>query len=155
VVVRAPVQAAFRAACEFDVQGIPFVRALFALRRRMMGGTKAAAPPAMPFLHWAESRGWGLLEVRPDELVVMGAVCQPWMPDVRFRPFATGEFANFSEGSLATRAVATDATARLRFLHCWRWARFGIIPIRWFVLPAIRRMAEAQYRATSASAGAR
>lgn len=164
--VRAPVHLVFKAACEFDVQGIAFVRALFAMRSRMMGGTTAAAPPAMPFLQWAESLGWGPLEVRPDEAVVMGAVCQPWMPDVRFRPLAPGEFADFSEGNLVkiawtmeatalggersrlateTRAVATDATARVRFLHYWRWARFGIIPIRWFVLPAIRRVAEAGY----------
>jgi hypothetical protein len=165
--VHAPVHMAYAAACAFDVQGIPFVRALFAMRSRMMGGTKATPPPAMPFLRWAESLGWGLLEVRPDEAVVMGAVCQPWEADVTFRPLPAEQFAQFPEGNLVkiawtmetaalngersrlateTRAVATDATARARFLRYWRWARFGIIPIRWFVLPAIRRSAETEYR---------
>ena len=44
--------------------------------------------------------------------------------------------------STETRAVATDATARRRFRRYWRWARFGIVAIRWLMLPAIRRQAE-------------
>ena len=46
-----------------------------------------------------------------------------------------------------TRAVATDPAARERFLRYWRWARFGILPIRWLLLPAIRRQAEAEWKA--------
>ena len=41
--------------------------------------------------------------------------------------------------------VATDPDARQRFLRYWRWARFGIVLIRWLMLPAIRRQAEAEF----------
>ena len=44
-----------------------------------------------------------------------------------------------------TRAVATDMDARKKFLRYWRWARFGIIAIRLFMLPAVRRRAERQW----------
>jgi hypothetical protein len=45
-----------------------------------------------------------------------------------------------------TRAVATDEESRRRFRLYWRWARFGIVAIRWFMLPAIRRQAERDWR---------
>ena len=47
--------------------------------------------------------------------------------------------------STETRAVATDADARRKFLRYWRWARFGIVAIRLLMLPAIRRQAEARH----------
>jgi len=46
-----------------------------------------------------------------------------------------------------TRAVATDAAARMDFLRYWRWARFGIVGIRRLLLPAIRRSAEQRWSA--------
>ena len=168
--VRAPVHLVFTAACEFDMQSIPLARVLFDLRSRMMGGAKRASTAPTPFLDEAVKLGWGVLERRPDEAVAMGAACQPWQSDVTFRPVPPQQFAGYSEGNMVkiawtletsalagdrsrlvteTRAVATDATARAHFLRYWRWARFGIIPIRWFVLPTIRRMAEARYRAAS------
>lgn len=167
VMVRAPAHMAFKAACEFDMQSIPLARILFDLRSRMMGGAKRSSTTPTPFLDEAVRLGWGVLERRPNQAMVMGAVCQPWQADVTFRPVPAEQFAGFSEGNLVkiawtmetsaldgdrsllateTRAVATDATARARFLRYWRWARFGIIPIRWFVLPTIRRMAEVAYR---------
>lgn len=44
-----------------------------------------------------------------------------------------------------TRALATDTETRRRFRAYGRWARFGIYSIRWLLLPAIRRHAEARY----------
>jgi hypothetical protein len=41
--------------------------------------------------------------------------------------------------------VIGGAASRRRFLAYWRWARFGIIAIRWVLLPAIRREAERQW----------
>jgi hypothetical protein len=41
--------------------------------------------------------------------------------------------------------VATDAPSRRRFMRYWRWARFGIVAIRLFMLPAVRREAELQW----------
>ena len=45
-----------------------------------------------------------------------------------------------------TRALATDDEARRQFRRYWRWARFGIVAIRWFMLPAIRRQAERTWK---------
>jgi hypothetical protein len=44
-----------------------------------------------------------------------------------------------------TRAMATDAGARIRFRRYWRWARFGIVGIRLLLMPAIRRAAERRW----------
>jgi len=44
-----------------------------------------------------------------------------------------------------TRAVATDAAARAKFLRHWRWAHFGIVAIRLLMLPAVRREAERRW----------
>jgi hypothetical protein len=93
----------------------------------------------------------------------MGAVTQPWEGDVHFRAVPAGDFAGFAEPGLVriawtietmpqpngdtllrteTRVAATDAGARRRFRRYWRFARFGIVGIRWLMLPAIRREAE-------------
>jgi hypothetical protein len=36
--------------------------------------------------------------------------------------------------------------APAKFMRYWRLARFGIVLIRWLMLPAIRREAERRYR---------
>jgi hypothetical protein len=165
--VHAPVDLVYKAACEFDMQSIPLARLIFDLRSRMMGSSRTSSAAPTPFLEEAVRLGWRALEQRPNEAVVMGAVCQPWQANVTFRPVPAEQFAAFSEGNLVkiawtmetsaldgersrlateTRAVATDATARARFLRYWRWARFGIIPIRWLVLPTVRRLAETAAR---------
>ena len=111
--------------------------------------------------------GWGLLAREPGRLFVAGARCQPWLADVKFTPIPPAEFAAFREPnqvkiawtlevesrgadstrlSTETRAVATDAEAGRRFRRYWRWARFGIVAIRWLMLPAIRRQAESAGR---------
>ncbi len=97
----------------------------------------------------------------------MGAVTQPWKADVKFTPVAPDRFAAFAEPDLVkivwtleteplgatltrfrteTRAVATDGAAQRKFLRYWRWARFGIVLIRWLLVPALRREAERRAR---------
>jgi hypothetical protein len=44
-----------------------------------------------------------------------------------------------------TRAVGTSPDAQRHFRSYWSWAQFGIHTIRWLLLPAIRRDAEARY----------
>jgi len=51
-----------------------------------------------------------------------------------------------------TRAVATVTDARARFRRYWRWARSGILPLRWLLLPAIGRAAERRWRNLSGRA---
>ena len=100
---------------------------------------------------------------------MVGAHCQPWRGDVVFTAIPAEQFAAFNEPeqvkivwtlevdaigadktrfSHETRAIATDETARRRFLAYWRWARFGIVGIRYLMLPAVRRGAEARWERT-------
>lgn len=174
--VRAPAAEVYRVARELDVQDLRWVRLVFWLRSRLMG-----APPgewdSRPFTDALQDLGWACLLERPGELFVAGAACQPWLPEVTFTPLTAGRFLDFSEPdhvkiawtlearplapaltefATETRALATDGDARARFLRYWRWARFGIVPIRWLVLGAVRREAERMPRdGPSRSAGAR
>ena len=87
--------------------------------------------------------------------------------DVVFSPIAPEQFANFSEPeqvkiawtleaealgpaltrfATETRAVATDAEGRKKFLRYWRSFKIGIVTIRLLLLPAIRREAERRWR---------
>jgi hypothetical protein len=100
---------------------------------------------------------------------VRGAVARPWESNVTFTPVAPERFVDFAEPDLVkiawtleaealapartrfvteTRAVATDAAARKRFLRYWGAVRIGILMIRWFLLPAVRREAERRWRAS-------
>lgn len=166
VEVAAPAALVFRVAEQFDLQSIRVIRAIFGLRAIIM---RAKAPPRRPqgFLAEMQALGWGCLASRPGELFIGGAACQPWEAEVRFHPIPASDFAAFAEPdqvkiawtleaqalgpartrlATETRAVGTDPQAKLKFRRYWRWARFGIIPIRWLLLPGIRREAERQWR---------
>ena len=166
--IRAPADIVFDVALHFDMQSIPLIRAIFWLRGKLMG----AAPPAAPrkpqeFIAEMTRLGWGVLALREGREIVMGAAVQPWKADVRFRAIEPEQFAEFAEPDLVkiawtleveplghamsrfaseTRVVATDEAARAKFLRYWRWARYGIVAIRWLMLPAVRREAERRYR---------
>lgn len=126
----------------------------------------AAASPLDPFIPEPDVRERHATNVAAPAAVVMGVVrtFDMYTIDVVFRPIPAEEFAAFQEPGLVkiawtleveplgpsrcrltseTRVVATDAEARARFSHYWRWARFGIVLIRRLMLPAIRRQAEA------------
>ena len=53
---------------------------------------------------------------------------------------------NTSRFASETRALATDSTARQKFRRYWSFARFGIVAIRWLLLPGVRREAERRWR---------
>ena len=166
ITVRAPAPRVYQVARNFDMQSVPLIRAIFRLRERIMGSRPASRVPR-GFFDEMQALGWECLLERPGELVVGGAACQPWLADVVFRPIPPERFATFAEpdqvriawtletralgSSLTelvseTRVAATDEAARRRFLAYWRWARVGIYTIRWLLLPAIRRQAEAATR---------
>jgi hypothetical protein len=171
--VRAPAPLVYQTAAQFDVQSVALVQAIFWLRGRFLGSKPTQANPfSRGFLVGASSLGWGVLREEPGRLFVAGGYCQPWRPDVVFHPLTHASFQSFAEpnqvkiawtlevdplaesrATLATetRAVATDADARHRFRTYWRWARFGIHSIRWLLLPAIRREAEARYQSFRAA----
>jgi hypothetical protein len=165
--VRAPATLVYETAASFDLESVALVHAIFWLRARVLGaGPAPASPFAKGFLVGAQALGWGLLRTEPGRLFVAGACCRPWEADVAFTPLTPATFAPFSDPGLVkiawtletapidsghcslaseTRAVGTSPDAQRRFRSYWRWARFGIHAIRWLLLPAIRRRAEARY----------
>lgn len=165
ITVRAPAALVLETAAAFDLQSLVTVRAIFRLRERLMG---ARVVPRQPQGLLEETRrlGWGVLDEAAGRFVICGARCRPWEPDVRFAALPPDAFAAYEgpdEVKIAwtleahavapaitvfgqeTRAVATDAGARRKFLRYWRWARFGIVAIRWLMLPAVRRAAERRW----------
>ncbi len=165
--VRAPAGIVYKTASEFDMQSPLLIRAIFWLRAKLLGSAPRARPEG-GLIAEMKDLGWGCLFESDGELFAAGAFCEPWQADVVFTPIPPGQFSSFSEpgnvkiawtiGTTAisptetmltteTRAVATDDATRSRFLRYWRWARFGIIPIRWILLPAIRRESERKWRA--------
>jgi hypothetical protein len=112
--------------------------------------------------------GWGVLAEIHGREIVMGAVTQPWMADVVFRPLPPEEFAAFDEPDFVkiawtlradplgaaesifrteTRVVTTDARARAKFRRYWAFASPGIILIRWASLRPLKTEAERRFRA--------
>lgn len=165
--IRAPADLVFDVAMHFDLRSIPLVRAIFWLRGRLMGAAPVGPRVSQGFIAEMTGLGWGVLAYRQGREIVMGAAVQPWKADVKFRAIPPEQFAEFAESDLVkiawtleaeplghtmsrfaseTRAVATDEAARARFLRYWRWARFGIVAIRWLMLPAVRREAERRFR---------
>lgn len=165
--VSAPAEVAFEAARTLDLQSIPLIHAIFWLRGRLLGA-KAPADPARGLdAEGLRAMGWGTLREIPGRLLVCGAVCQPWLPDVVFTPIAPELFADYTEPdrvkiawtietepvdpdasrfATETRAVATEASARKKFRRYWRFAGIGIVAIRWLLVPAVRRRAERLWR---------
>jgi hypothetical protein len=169
IVVRAPAGTVYAVAAAFDFQSMPLVRGIIRLRERLLGARPVERTP-QPFVEEAQAMGWGVLAQEPGRLFVGGAHCQPWLANVTFTPIPPTEFKSWQEPnrvkiawtleveplgqasarlSTETRAVATDPEARRRFGHYWRWARFGIVAIRWLMLPAIKRQAEGRTSQTS------
>lgn len=166
--VQAPAALVFDVARHFDLQSVPLVHATFWLRAKLMRAQGQARPPTArldpaSLLHL----GWGVLAEEPDRLFIAGAACQPWQPDVVFTPLTAATFAAYTRPDAVkiawtleveslgpartrltteTRAAGTDAEARVKFRRYWRWARVGIVAIRWLLLPAIRREAEHRWR---------
>jgi hypothetical protein len=169
LIVEAPAAIVMDAAKAVTLDGLPAVRGIFRLRAVLMGAEARGPRPPQGLLADSLAMGWGLLDERPERLVVVGSRCQPWVGDVRFVAIPPAEFAAYDEPGQVkiawtletdplgpertrfaheTRAHATDAAARAQFLRYWRWARFGIVAIRYLLLPAVRRSAEARWAET-------
>jgi hypothetical protein len=166
--VEAPAALVLEVAADLDLQSLTVVRAIFRLREKLLRSAPAAPRKPQGFLAEMRALGWGLLVEEPGRLIVCGASCWPWEASVRFEPIAAERFATWAEPGQVkiawtleaealgpartrfaheTRAVATDAEARRRFLRYWRWARFGIVAVRLLWLPAVRRAAQRRWAA--------
>ncbi|HTQ02074.1 MAG TPA: hypothetical protein VMN56_22330 [Casimicrobiaceae bacterium] len=173
--VHAPASVVMDTALKLDMQAVPLVRAIFRLRGVLLGAKDRSPRPPRGLLEEVQDLGWGVLADRPGSVIVFGARCQPWLADVEFHAIEAEAFAGYSQPGHVkiawtletrevacgvtrfaheTRAVATGAEARVKFLRYWRWARFGIVAIRMLLLPVVRRAAERQW-SVKAGAGPR
>ena len=165
--VAAPAPITLEAAKEMDLQSALIIKAIFFLRAvpSMLRGEPFRPEGPRGILDETLAQGFGVLAEDADREIVIGAYCQPWRVDVEFRLLPPEEFASFDEPgfvkiavSLAaeplgadssrfvtrTRAVATDAEARRKFRRYWSRMSAGIILIRWFFLPLLKRQVELQ-----------
>jgi hypothetical protein len=164
--VKAPAAVVFDVAMHFDLLSLFPVRAIFWLREKVLGATSRPRTP-QGIVAETMGLGWGILSHRQGRTLVMGAATRPWEADVTFRRIPAEQFTEFAEPDLVkicwtleadplggaltrfateTRVAATDEGSRRKFLRYWRWAGFGIVAIRWLLLPAIRRAAERRFR---------
>ncbi len=161
--VNAPADVTMAAAVNADLQASPIVRLIIKTRELVLGAQGSAAARTPGLLAEVQALGWRVLAEDPGREIVMGAVTQPWLANVVFRGLPPEDFAAFHEPDYVkiawtlrvdpigpaetifrteTRVMTTDRAARRRFR--WYWARFsaGIIVIRWFLLPQVKRVAE-------------
>jgi len=166
--VAAPSDVTFAAFMDMDLEDSAVIRAIFRARELLLGAHAGDKPRARGLVAMTQELGWGVLAEVPTHQIVMGAVTQPWKPDVVFRSLPPDEFAAFDEPdyvkivwtlradvsntgtSIArteTRVIATDAEARRKFR--WYWARFsaGIVLIRTISLQLVKKEAERRGRA--------
>src|SRR5512144_187086 len=94
-IVHAPAWLVFDVAEHFDIESVLPVRAIFWMRAKFFG---------LPYVRMRKSiveatteLGWGRLSYTPQREIVMGAVTQPWIGDVKFRSVPHDEFEDFNE----------------------------------------------------------
>ena len=165
--VAAPAAVTLDVARDTDLQASPVVWAIIRAREVSLGATPDDRRGPHGLLAETQSLGWGLLAEVPGREVVMGAVTRPWEANVTFRALPPEQFAAFNEPGYVkiawtiradqltasqsvfrteTRAIATDAYARIRFRRYWSFLSPGIIVIRWALLGPVRTEAERRAR---------
>jgi hypothetical protein len=161
--VLAPPGVAYQAACDVDLQRSPLIRAIFLCRERMMAARRDATVHQRGLLALTKSLGWGVLAEVPGREIVVGAVTEPWQPNVVFRALEPHRFAAFDDPGYVkiawtirvdpigpgesllrteTRVVATDSVARRRFRQYWAIYSPGILVIRYVALRLVKTDAE-------------
>jgi hypothetical protein len=161
--VSAPPDVTMAAALDTELEQSVIIRGIIRTRALVLGARPEIAARPHGLLAQMQSIGWGVLFADDEREIVMGAVTQPWLPNVVFRSIPPDAFAAFEEPGFVkiawtlrvdpageadstfrteTRAVATDVVARRRFR--WYWARFspGIAVIRLITLRLVKTEAE-------------
>jgi hypothetical protein len=169
IIVHAPAQVVLDLAEHFDIESVFLARSILWLRakifrapwRRLNGG----------LVEMTTSLGWAPLARTPGRELVMGAVTQPWVGEVKFRSVPADAFAAFNEPGLVkivwtleaeplaaaitrlrtqTRAAATDETARRKFGAYWNRYSIGVRLLRRLLLRAVKREAERRFKSRMA-----
>lgn len=167
VCVAAPADVTLAAAGEMDLASSPLIAAVFKARELVLGSTRSEQEQPRGLLQQMQALGWRVLAEAPGREIVVGAVTKPWEPDVTFVGLSPESFASFAEPDYVkiawtlradplgpyssifrteTRAVATDARARMRFRRYWSFASPGIALIRQLSLRPLRDEAERRAR---------
>jgi hypothetical protein len=167
VPVAAPAATTFASAAEVDINAPLAIRAIFKGRELFMGASPNTTPQPRAFLALAKSIGWGVLAEHPGREIVLGAVTQPWLADVVFRPLPPDEFPAFNEPGFVkiawtlradavgasrsvfrteTRVIATDPASRAKFRRYWSRVSPGVVLIRWLMLGPVKAAAERRAR---------
>jgi hypothetical protein len=170
ILVHAPADLVLDTARRSDPESIPAVRAIFTMRAWFLGSRRPRL--AAGLVEKTLRLGWGVLEEEEGRFFCAGAVCRPWLADVDFHSLPPTKFAAYAEPgrvkiawtlevepeeagwtrfATETRAVATDEASRVKFRRYWRLAGPGILLIRKFLLPAVRREAERRAKAAASS----
>jgi hypothetical protein len=152
-----------------DLNRSPIVRAIFRTREVVLGADPDTATRPRGIVAFMTSIGWGVLAEVPGRELVMGAVTQPWKPNVVFRALPADEFAAFHDPDYVkivwtlradpidaahsmfrteTRAIATDVAARRSFRRYWSFVSPGIIVIRWLSLGRLKTDSERRAKGT-------
>ena len=161
--VAAPAAITLSAATHTDLDQSRIVRAIVRARELVLGARPDGVTRPTGLVAQTTSLGWRVLAETPGREVVVGAVTQPWLPNVVFRGLAPEEFRAFHEPGYVkivwtlradpvgdtesifrteTRVLTTDPVARAKFR--WYWARFspGIVLIRRVALRLLKTDAE-------------
>ena len=167
--VHAPAGLVFEVAERFELESIPVVHAIFWLRAKLLGARHERIHKGL--VEETLGIGWGKLTYTSGRELVMGAVTQPWIGEVKFRALPPDEFAAFAEPDFVkiawtleaeplgaaltrfrtqTRVEPTGESARRKFKSYWRKFGIGILMIRWLCVPAMKREAERRWAATPA-----
>jgi hypothetical protein len=161
--IAAPTATTLAVARDMNAFDVPLIRALFKGRELILGATPD--PRARPdgLLAEMQALGWVVLAESPGHEVIVGAVARPWEANVTFRSIPAETFAAFNEPNYVkiawtlradpidaatsvfrteTRAVATDAAARVKFRRYWSFLSPGVLLIRRLMLGPVKAEAE-------------
>jgi len=161
--VDAPAAVTLEVAKRIELSNSPVVRAIFKGRELLLRSRPDDRPRPKGLLEEVSSLGWSVLAEMPGREIVVGSVTKPWEPDVTFRSIPSADFASFAKPDYVkivwtlradpiddaasifrteTRALATDAAARLKFRRYWSLLSPGIRLIRRLMLRPLKRTAE-------------
>lgn len=165
--ITAPAAVTLQAARQQDLFQLPLVRGIFKAREIVLRASPDGHPQPRGLVAATLALGWGILAEVPHRELVVGAVTKPWEPNVTFQSLPPDEFAAFGEPGFVkiawtlradpiddsrsifrteTRAIATDASARVRFRRYWAFASPGITLIRRLSLRPLKHEAEQRAR---------
>jgi hypothetical protein len=107
IVVAAPADVTFTAACEADLIRSRLIRAVFRTRALILGSQADQGGRPRGLVALTTSLGWMILAEVGGREIVVGTVTKPWSANVIFRRIAPDQFAGFDEPGLRENRLDT------------------------------------------------